>query len=96
MSKPTSKKPAGRPITDEKGNRAWQWQPDVTVDTSVVRTLGEGLSLASPPAAPESCNPYDSAAVNAPSPVKRKRRTLDDMRRLSEKIKRSKHWPQEE
>jgi len=92
MSKPPSKKVAGRPITDDNGNRTWEWHPDLNIDTAAVRALAEGLSVDSSPGTPESCNPYDRTAANGPSEAGTKRRTLDDMRRLSEKIKRSKHW----
>lgn len=93
MSKPPPKKPLGRPITDEKGNRTWNWGSDAKVDTATVRALGEGLSFQPSTGAPEGSNPYDRTAANAPDGDQGRRRTLDDMRRLSEKIKRSKHWP---
>lgn len=90
MSKSRAKTPEGRPITDEKGNRTWQWRSDAQIDTATVRTLGEGLSFEVPGESPEGCNPYDRSAASEPGGALKKRRTLDDMRRLSEKIKRNK------
>lgn len=101
MSKPPPRKPLGRSVIDENGNRKWTWQTE-DIDTARVRALGEELSLDT--ATPEDKlgpgnNPYDSAAAKV-SPVapkdqpkdQRKRRTLDDMRKLSEHIKRTKTW----
>jgi hypothetical protein len=92
MSKPPSKKPIGRPITDEKGNRTWEWRSDTKIDTTIVRALGEELSFETSSAPAEGSNPYDRTAAKGLDEEGKKRRTLDDMRRLSEKIKRSKHW----
>ena len=94
MTKPPSKKPLGRLVTDDKGNRTWEWRRDEAIDTAVVKALGEGLSVESSTDTPESCNPYDRnrSAEKPSSEHDNKRRTLDDMRRLSDKIKRSKHW----
>ena len=49
MSKPP-KKLRGRPTTDEKGNATWKWVGEGgTVETDVIKSLGEGLSLESAP-----------------------------------------------
>jgi hypothetical protein len=88
----------GGAIADANGNRTWVWNGDGDVDTARVRELGEGLSLNVPgeTSAPTH-NPYDrdraTQAPEAPVPDQNaKRRSLDDMRRLSEKIKKTKVW----
>ena len=97
MSKPPPRKPLGRSVVDENGNRKWTWQTE-DIDTARVRALGEELSLdtATPQdKLPPSNNPYDRGPAKA-APVapkeQTKRRTLDDMRKLSEQIKRTKTW----
>jgi len=96
MSKKRDAKISGRAVADEKGNQKWVWQSAEAgdVDTAVVRALGEGLTLdgsipgASSPGG--GSNPYDSSRSLAADKEPAKRRTLDDMRKLSEAIKRSK------
>ncbi|MBS0419467.1 MAG: hypothetical protein JSR66_17285 [Proteobacteria bacterium] len=100
MSKKPADKISGRAVADEKGNQKWVWQSEgeKAIDTAVVKALGEGLSLedeqvAGKPAGAGS-NPYDRAKpydrVPPPGDPPAKRRTLDDMRKLSEAIKASK------
>ena len=91
MAKSSSQKPLGRPVTDEKGNRTWEWRADSKIDTTIVRALGEELSFQTSNDPLEGRNPYDRSATNEPDEGKKKRRTLDDMRRLSDEIKRRKH-----
>ncbi len=91
MPQPPPKKPSGRPISDEKGNRTWEWHSNAKVDTGVVKALGDGLSIEPSTDAPQD-NPYERDASKPPRVGEKKRRTLDDMRRLSDTIKRSKHW----
>ncbi len=71
------------------------------MDTARVRSLGEGLSLGvSDEAGTPTHNPYDRVKPTAESPAtpdqNSKRRSLDDMRRLSEKIKKTKVWKRDE
>lgn len=93
MSKKPPNKMSGRAVADEKGNRKWVWDSgQKDIDTTVVKALGEGLSLQDGPipGSPTQggANPYDRAQPAAGDATKR--RTLDDMRKLSEAIKRSK------
>ncbi len=94
MPEKPPRKLKGRPVADENGNKTWTWQSEETVDTAKVRALGEELSLDSSPPnkQPASRNPYDRGLPDPPLQDAPKRRTLDDMRRLSEHIKKSKHW----
>jgi hypothetical protein len=94
MSDKPPRKPIGRPVVDEKGNRTWTWSDEEGVDTSTVRALGEDLSLDKSPEEklPPSQNPYDRRPAPTADKEQPKRRSLDDMRRLSEQIKRSKYW----
>ncbi|MBV8803721.1 MAG: hypothetical protein JO042_01715 [Sinobacteraceae bacterium] len=89
MSKP--QKPVGQVVADENGNRSWVWQSEDGVDTARVRALAEDLSLdkAAPGQAIPTLDPYNQDSLRTKEP---KRRTLDDMRRLSEQIKNAKQW----
>jgi hypothetical protein len=84
MSKPR-KSLSGRPVTDERGNCTWEWK----IDTARIRALADGVSLDEPPVV-GSADPYNltSETTHAAQPQTAKRRSLDDMRRLSEEIKR--------
>jgi hypothetical protein len=93
MSQKTSSKPSGHVVVDEKGNQRWVWNSEgADIDTAVVRALGEGLTLeGSAPGSPtQGSNPYDRADMTPGDKANTKRRTLDDMRKLSESIKRTK------
>jgi hypothetical protein len=92
MSKAPERKPAGRPITDERGNQTWQWQVDSKIDTALVRALGEDLSLESSAKPTPTCDPYDRTSSGPSAEDGAKKRTLDDMRRLSKKIKDTRYW----
>jgi hypothetical protein len=83
----------GRPVSDEIGNQTWQWDAQGEIDTAVVRALGETLALdESGDGRPTNgSNPYDQT-LNPASALPSQRRTLDDMRNLSDEIKRAKHW----
>jgi hypothetical protein len=98
MSKPPTRKLTGRPVPDDKGNASWVWHAEGEVDTALVRALGEELTLGATPEerTSQGLNPYDQTSTVSPSQEAGSRRTLDDMRRLSEKIKRTKHWKREE
>jgi hypothetical protein len=98
--KPNSQPPSGRIAFDERGNAIWQWGSDV--DTQQVKALkdssADSLSIEDEhPGSPVNHDPYSTASrppqpfrASAPPQVEKKpqRRTLDDMRRLSEEIKR--------
>ena len=86
MSKPPQK-PKGRPATDERGNSTWKWDggSEARVETALVRALGEGLSLEPPPQTVD-LDPYSQSTSHGKQ--KPKGRSLDDMRRLNEEMKR--------
>src|SRR5271170_3707119 len=101
QAKPNSQPPSGRIAFDERGNAIWQWGTDV--DTQQVKALkessGDSLSIEDEhnPSFPVNHDPYSTASgprqpfrASPPPTVEKKpqRRTLDDMRRLSEEIKR--------
>jgi hypothetical protein len=96
MSKPPTRKLTGRPVPDEKGT-SWVWHAEGEVDTALVRALGKELTLGGTPEEKTSrgLNPYDHTSAASPSQEAGRRRTIDDMRRLSEEIKRTKHWNRE-
>jgi hypothetical protein len=100
QAKPNSQPPSGHIAFDERGNAIWQWGTDV--DTQQVKALkessGDSLSIEDEhhSSIPVNHDPYSTASGPrhpfraSPPPVEKKqqRRTLDDMRRLSEEIKR--------
>ncbi len=93
--------PSGRIAFDARGNAVWEWRTETgdfksDVDTQTVKALQEdtngklGVAPTPTPGASQPVNhdPYSSAdAPRAPQ----KRRTLDDMRKLSEEIKRARN-----
>jgi len=93
------KNPSGRIAFNDRGNAVWEWRTDTgtfksDIDTQQVKALQAatdvklGSPLAYPPGhSPGSHNPYSS--VDGPREAKTPRRTLDDMRKLSEEIKRT-------
>jgi hypothetical protein len=95
MSKKIPSKLSGHAVADEKGNQKWVWDSEgENVDTALVRSLGEELTLDEGPVAPaksHGSNPYDRGNMTpGDKAAETKRRTLDDMRKLSESIKRKK------
>lgn len=98
MATKTDKTLSGRPVPNEQGTITWEWQTDITVDTVVVHSLGENLALAAGAGSRlpgGGTNPYDQSSTVSSTERTARRRTLDDMRLLSEDIKRSKHTKRE-
>lgn len=101
-SKFDPKNPSGRIAFDDRGNAVWEWRTDTgtfrsDIDTQQVKALQEatdvklGTPETYPPGhSPGSHNPYSS--VDGPRESKVRRRTLDDMRKLSEEIKRARKF----
>ncbi|HEY6924960.1 MAG TPA: hypothetical protein VI653_15905 [Steroidobacteraceae bacterium] len=90
--------PSGRIAFDSRGNAVWEWRTQTgdfksDVDTQTVKALQEDTSgqlgvvpTPTPNSQKVSHDPYSTAdGPRAPQ----KRRTLDDMRKLSEEIKRT-------
>jgi hypothetical protein len=86
MSKPR-RKLTGRPTTDERGNSTWKWggESEAEVKSGLVKALGEGLSFEPLPQKVEP-DPYNHSISQGKE--KTKGRSLDDMRRLNEEMKR--------
>jgi FHA domain len=86
MSKPP-KKLKGRPATDERGNSTWKWvgESETEVKSGLVKALGEGLSFEPLPQKVE-LDPYNHSISKGKE--KTKGRSLDDMRRLNDEMKR--------
>jgi hypothetical protein len=90
-----TKAKSGRAAFDDRGCSTWEWRIDTgtfsrDIDTHRLRQLQEEAAVTlkeEEPAAPSvGVNPY---SVTTPvAPEKATRRTLDDMRKLSEEIKR--------
>lgn len=86
MSK-APKKLKGRPATDERGNSTWKWvgESGTEIATDLVKALGEGLSFEPLPQKVD-LDPYSQTPSQGKE--KTKGRSLDDMRRLNEEMKR--------
>jgi hypothetical protein len=102
-SKNDEQPPLGRIAFDDRGKAVWEWRTETgtfkaDIDTQQVRALQESTNVSlgeTPPPAP-SDNPYDTGDNPYSTGDKRDliakrapRRTLDDMRKLSEEIKRA-------
>jgi len=85
----------GRTTFDDRGNAIWEWRTDAgtftcDVDTVQVRTLQDNSPLRlAEPSVPTGQDPYSTATDPRNDEKKKPRRTLSDMRELSEEIKRS-------
>jgi hypothetical protein len=88
---------------DRKSDTTAEWRARTgkhhSIDTERLRVLDgtpaveEGSADAAPGADPYNADPYDQATPAARGPSARsKRRSLDDMRQLSESIKKSSFW----
>ncbi|HEY6923545.1 MAG TPA: FHA domain-containing protein, partial [Steroidobacteraceae bacterium] len=86
MSKPR-RKLMGGPVIDDRGNSTWQWGATNggEIETEKVQALADGLSLEKPNE-PTTLDPYNQAISEERD--KPKRRSLDDMRRLNDQMKR--------
>ena len=94
MSKKPDPTQSGRVAYDERGQPVWEWRVDTgvfsrDVDTKQVRQIQDDASTKlQDESAPRSVgfDPYSTATTQVEP--KKPRRTLDDMRKLSEEIKR--------
>jgi hypothetical protein len=92
--------PSGRITFDARGNAVWQWRTQSgdfksDVDTQTVKALQEGTDVkldVAPTPTPNSQTVNHDPYSTADGPrAAQKRRTLDDMRKLSEEIKRARN-----
>jgi hypothetical protein len=99
MSKPSKhdqSTPSGRIAFDDRGKAVWEWRTDTgtfktDIDTRQVKALQEAtdVTLSEAPAPAPSDNPYSTGDKREIIAKRAPRRTLDDMRKLSEEIKRA-------
>ena len=89
----TPRKLMGRPAFDDRGNATWEWAAKDPTEITMARlkALAEGLSLEAP-SQEASPDPYSRTLLEGTE--KTRRRSLDDMRLLSEKIKRKREHEQ--
>lgn len=91
MSTHKPRKPSGRVAFDERGNASWEWHGvtgsnENDVDTERLKAIGADLSFDSVPDHSPPHDPYNRSAHPQAGQPPAKRRTLDDLRRLSEEI----------
>lgn len=87
---------SGRVAFDERGNPIWEWRTDSgsfrrDIDTGKLKTLySDQLSLTDPGGEPLGFDPYNSPSqpLGDPDSSAKPRRSIDDLRKLSEEIKR--------
>jgi hypothetical protein len=100
MSKPSKNDsqsaPSGRIAFDDRGKAVWEWRTDTgtfkaDIDTQQVKALQDAtsVSLGEVPTPTPSDNPYSTGDKREVIAKRAPRRTLDDMRKLSEEIKRA-------
>lgn len=92
-------KKSGRVIFDDRGNSHWEWLTDSgrfesDIDSKKLKTLTDTtLSITGQhPMPAQGFDPYNSSNPAAPEKSPPKRKSIDDLRKLSEHIKNSKHW----
>jgi hypothetical protein len=85
---------SGRVAFNDNGSSEWEWRTDTgnfsrEIDTQRLKQLQEeaAVALKDESVDPRGFDPYRTTA--SPAPQKAPRRTLDDMRELSEEIKRT-------
>ncbi len=88
--------PSGRIAFDDRGTAVWEWRTDTgtfkaDIDTQQVRALQDAtnVSINETPSPKASDNPYSTGDKREVIAKRAPRRTLDDMRKLSEEIKRA-------
>ena len=90
--------PSGRIAFDDRGRAVWEWRTatgeyKADVDTKTVRALQDSSDVklaGGAQTSPPNLDPYSTAdRARTGSGDKAPRRTLDDMRKLSEEIKRA-------
>ncbi len=94
MSTHKPRKPSGRVAYDQQGNATWEWQSETgtykrDIDTQRLKAMGADLRCEGdrgPEAAPPH-DPYNRTALPESGLSRPQKRTLDDLRRLSEEIK---------
>ena len=94
MSTHKPRKPSGRVAFDERGNATWEWQSETgrfrrDIDTERLRKMGSDLSCDGDPLAEPAPphDPYNKCTLPADGQSRPRKRTLEDLRRLSEEIK---------
>jgi hypothetical protein len=102
MSKPSKNDsqptPSGRMAFDDRGKAVWEWRTETgtfkaDVDTKQVRAIQDAanVDISEAPAPATSDNPYSTGDKRSLIAKRAPRRTLDDMRKLSEEIKRARN-----
>jgi hypothetical protein len=98
-TKPDTQTSSGRIAFNERGDAKWEWRTNTgtfkaDIDTRQVKALQEstvaqlGVAPAAPVHRPDN-NPYSTLDTLHTLSQKKPRRTLDDMRKLSEEIKKT-------
>ncbi len=95
--------PSGRVAFDDRGKAVWEWRTDTgtfkaDIDTQQIRALQDAADVslgetARPPVDNDavSDNPYSTGDKRNVIAKRAPRRSLDDMRKLSEEIKRARN-----
>lgn len=99
MSNHKPRKPSGRVAFDDRGNATWEWRGELgshdhDLDTQRLKALEADLSIDSDHASRAGMvhDPYNRSQQPNEAPSGPKKRTMDDLRRLSHQIKTSRYW----
>lgn len=93
-------KESGRAAFDDRGNATWEWHGETgpsrdDIDTHRLKKIGADLSLDGADHAadgPPHHDPYNQSPPPQSGQSRPKKRSLDDLRRLSEEIKTTRQW----
>lgn len=95
-----SRLPSGRVAFDDRGNATWEWHGEAArvggaIDTEQLREIAGDLSCEAPdhgPGGATAHDPYNRVTAPESNRPRPKKRSIDDLRRLSEEIKAAPYW----
>ncbi len=95
--RPEAGAPSGRVAFDDRGNATWEWRSEAAglggdIDTGRLKAIGADLSIACDRVPETPHDPYNRSAPAPSGQARPRKRSLDDLRRLSQEIKAAPYW----
>ncbi len=91
--------PSGRVAFDDRGNATWEWHGEIgksggDIDAQQLRAIAAGLSCEADhgPGGAPAHDPYNRVTAPESKRPRPRKRSIDDLRRLSEEIKATPYW----